>query len=1175
MNATGRSRAAAGWSSWLSATSLVLAAAALLTLLFGWLGMEWITQQSRKELQTQLEAEVNTSGFALSLWFEDQGRVARSWAAEPGVRQEILTFASLPFVRGWDRDRVLASEELQLLRARLEPVCQEHAYEGFVVLAPDGKQIAGQVDDALGQPLAQRAWETIRRSVERGAVVAPPFLSTPLLTDGPGPQHSQVPTILVAAPVRGDQGEVAAILGFRLSPEHQFTKALESGRPGDTGETYAFDQWGLMLSDSRFNDHLREIGLLPNVPTSRAMLRVEVRDPGGNLREGFQPLQPREALPLTRMAQSAVAGENEVDVEGYRDYRGVPVVGAWRWLPEYGMGVTHEIDVAEAYAPLHTLQRVFAGWLGLLLAALAASTGLHLSGQRAERRRAEVQEALQASEERYALAVRGSTDGLWDWDVTTNAVHFSARFKELLGFDEDEFPHRFESWEVRLHPDDHERTLAAVRAHLEQQTPYDVSYRLVTKAGEFRWFRARGQALWNAAGKPTRMAGSITDITAERRAEERFRLAVEASSTALIMVDRQRRIVLVNTQVERTFGYTRAELQGNTIEMLVPPDVRPRHPELVAAFFANPHPRQMSESPTLCGVRKDGTQFPAEVGLNPIRTEEGPMVLCAVLDVTLRKQAEDALREAKEAAEAANRAKSDFLANMSHEIRTPMNAIMGMTELVLDGPLTSTQHEYLTTVLNSAESLLSIINGILDFSKIEAGKLELERTEFDLREEMGDALKSLGQRAAAKELELTWSVDSEVPNNLIGDPGRLRQIVVNLVGNGIKFTPAGEVVVEVSAEETTAERATLHFLVRDTGIGVPPEKQHRIFDPFEQVDSSTTRQFGGTGLGLTISARLVEAMQGRMWVESLPGQGSRFHFTAVFGIAAGPSRRSSADTRGNLPDMPVLVVDDNATNRRILFETLRSWGLDVQVAESAEQAMELLESGRARGEPLPLILTDVHMPHTDGFMFTQRVRQTPAFSQARVILLTSGGRPGDAARCEQLRVAGRLMKPVKQSELFRAIMQAGAANSQMQPEPTAGETTPALAVRPLRILLAEDGLVNQKLAVGMLERWGHQIAIAANGEEAVQMWEAGVFDVILMDVQMPVMDGLEATREIRRREQARGQHVPIVAVTARAMSGDREKCLEAGVDAYISKPMRQKELDEVLASCCLSTESEG
>jgi signal transduction histidine kinase/DNA-binding response OmpR family regulator len=518
-----------------------------------------------------------------------------------------------------------------------------------------------------------------------------------------------------------------------------------------------------------------------------------------------------------------------------------------------------------------------------------------------------------------------------------------------------------------------------------------------------------------------------------------------------------------------------------------------------------------------------------------------------------RRRAEEDSRRAKEAAEAANHAKGEFLANVSHEIRTPMTAIVGLTELALETKLTTEQREYLKGVRDSADSLMALINDILDFSKIEARKLELDYTPFRLRDTLEDTMKVLALRANSR-LELAAEILPEVPDALVGDAGRLRQVVANLVGNAVKFTEQGEVVLRVEPVSRTEHQASLHFSVRDTGIGVPPEKQQVIFDAFAQVDSSTTRKYGGTGLGLAIASQIVTLMDGRIWVESQVGRGSTFHFTACFGLAdAEPALTEPASLR----HLPVLVVDDNATNRRILEEVLTRWHMKPALVESGAAALQALREASARKRPFALALLDGHMPEMDGFMLVERIRKDRGLKQTKLILLTSAGQPEDAARSRKLGVSAFLTKPVKQSDLMDAIL---TAFGEQEPARPAKVRAPRRAGRRLHILVAEDNAVNQRLVRRLLEKQGHRVAVAVNGRQALAEAQKHHFDLILMDVQMPEMGGFEATAALREREQHSESRVPIVAMTAHAMPGDRERCLRAGMDAYVPKPIRAEEL---------------
>jgi PAS domain S-box-containing protein len=644
--------------------------------------------------------------------------------------------------------------------------------------------------------------------------------------------------------------------------------------------------------------------------------------------------------------------------------------------------------------------------------------------------------------------------------------------------------------------------------------------------------------------------------------QRRFKQLFDNAPVGIVLLDDQDKFVAANNAFETMFQFAPEELMHRHINDVIVPEAQATEASMISQQTS------AGEASTHETVRrrKDGSLLPVEVYGVPIMSDRRLEGMYGMyVDISARKQWEEELKKAKVAAESASQAKSAFLATMSHEIRTPMNGIVGMTELVLDTDLDRDQRENLELAKLSADALLGVINDILDFSKIEAGKLEFEEIDFDLRESLGETVRTLALQSHEKGLELAYEVQEDVPDGVNGDPGRLRQVLVNLMGNAIKFTHAGEVVVRVHADSSTDEQVMLHFAVSDTGIGIPAEKQKLIFEAFTQADNSMTRRYGGTGLGLTICVRLVERMGGRIWVESLPGQGSTFHFTARFSRSKAAAKKVLPLHLEQLHGLHTLVVDDNATNRRILSSILVKWQMEPTAVDSGKEALRALHEAKDAGRPFPLILLDAQMPDMDGFTLAAEIKRTPKLAGATIMMLTSAGYAGDAARCRELGIIVYLVKPIQQVELLEAIRLAlNIPEEQRNEAPLITRHSLREQRAHLSILLAEDNAVNQMLAVRLLQKRGHEVTVAATGKEALDALEKHSFDVVLMDIQMPEMDGFEATAAIRSREQETGGHIPIVAMTAHAMKGDQERCLEAGMDSYISKPIRSDQLFQLI-----------
>lgn len=791
----------------------------------------------------------------------------------------------------------------------------------------------------------------------------------------------------------------------------------------------------------------------------------------------------------------------------------------------------------------------------------------------------QAEEGLRQGEERFRSLVEATVAIVWNTpesgEFETDQPGWSAftgqTFDQLKGW----------GWLNAVHPDDRANTTQVWKTAITSRHLYQVEHRLRRHDGEYRHMLVRAVPVLAKEGGIREWIGVHTDVDPEKRAEaavreaeERVRLLLESSGEGIYGINMKGKCTVINRAAAAMLGYRVEEILGKRLHPLIHhshPDGTP-YPEADCPIYRSFRAGEACRVDNEVFWRRDGTAFSTEYSSYPLRGGDGQIEGAVVnfTDITKRKQVERELVRAKEAAQAATQAKSEFLANMSHEIRTPLNGIIGMTELALDTELNADQQEYLGMVKLSADHLLTVINDILDFSKIEAGKLDLDIIEFRIRDALDDTMATLAMRAHKKGLELADHVAADVPEVVVGDPHRLCQVVVNLIGNAIKFTDRGEAVLRVEVQSRSEQGVCLHFAVSDTGIGIHPEQQQKLFKAFSQADTSTTRKYGGTGLGLAISARLAQLMGGEIWLESEAGRGSTFHFTLPFGLVRGPLTRPTLVEPEQVHGLPVLIVDDNATNRRILEEMLINWGMNPTAVTGGREAIDALTEARGAGRPFALVLLDAMMPGMDGFTLAERIKQDTELTGSTLMMLSSANRREDAARCQELGVATYLIKPIRESSLLDAIMTSLGASVSDHPQdaPLPVTSVPKGSRRTwklrLRILLAEDNLINQRLAMALLRKQGHQVVVVGNGREALTALGGSRFDAVLMDVQMPEMDGFETTAAIRAREEGTGIHTPIIAMTAHALKGDRDRCLAAGMDAYLSKPLRMEDLFEVL-----------
>lgn len=1024
-------------------------------------------QKTLSEVEYNLQTLLASTHQRLFFW----GDYERNSLQEVGRNQELVELVEQLLALPRDKKSLAEASIQTQVRKFFSDREQESDSFGFFIISPDKISLSSRRDTNIGDIniIQLQRPELLEKVLQGESVFIPPIRSDVFFENNLNTSIvDKPPTMFFAAPVVNRDQQVIAIITKRVNFNGEFSSILSAGFIGHSGETYAVDKTGLLLSRVRFETQLRDIGLITQ--EQNASLNVRIANPGTNLVNAKDSVSADPNWPLTLMSAAIANKQSGFNLEGYNDYRGVPVVGSWLWDENLDMGLAAEVDVDESFALIRIFKYTAWSIVFISLALLLGSTLFTLRvGTRATR-------ALTRSRKELEQLVKERTDALkaamQKAEGATLSLAEQMKFQQLL----------------------------------IDTVPIPLFYK--DADGKFLGFNKAYEETFQVDSKDL-VGLTVNDLTYLSKEDRQLYQAEDSE------------VISSQTTIKK--------------EMQIPFGDNKVHDTLywVTGF-------------------KDSNGNPGGLVGN-------------FIDITTEKENARQLEIAVKTADEATRAKSDFLANMSHEIRTPMNAIIGMSYLTQQTDLNRKQSDYVTKIQNSAESLLGIINDILDFSKIEAGKLELETTQFNLNDSFDNLVQIISHKSQQKGLELLIDIEPNLPVDLIGDPLRLGQVLINLANNSMKFTEKGEIIIKARAAMQDEQHVTIEFSVKDTGIGMTPEQQSRLFKSFSQADASTTRKYGGTGLGLTICKTLTELMSGKIWVESTYGEGSTFLFTAKFAIADIDTTQTEVSSE-SLLELPILIVDDSVAAREILFTLSESLGFQPDLAATGAEAIEKIKFADSQGEAYQLVLADWKMPQMDGLALCKTIQDDDTLvNQPKLVIVTAYDRDEMLKKADKVQLDSAITKPVSASTLFDTVM---AVMGKTSPQPAANQNgklniSAAKDIVGAHVLLVEDNDINQEIATELLHMAGIEVSTACNGEEAVDMALANPYDAILMDIQMPIMDGYEATRNIRLNPDK--QLIPIIAMTANAMSGDREKCIEAGMNDHIPKPINPQEVYKTLA----------